>query len=103
MLAHGEVVVEQRRVGHERQRRARARSASGSRCGSKPQTRTLPPLGSSSPAIARTAVDLPLPLAPISATHSPAATVEAQARERDQPPVAAAQATDHQRGIGHRR
>src|SRR5690349_3202675 len=37
--------------------------------------RTVPSVGSSSPAMVRTAVDLPLPLAPIRATHSPAATL----------------------------
>src|SRR5215218_8768527 len=41
---------------------------------SAPATRTLPPLGSSRPAIVRTAVVLPQPFGPISATTSPAST-----------------------------
>ena len=45
VLADGEVVVEQRRVGHERQRRAR-RLGVGLVCGSWPQMRTVPSLGS---------------------------------------------------------
>ena len=90
VLPDREVVVEQRRVGHERQRRPRALGL-GLTVRVVPETRTVPPLGSSSPAIARTAVDLPLPLAPIRATHSPAATVRSDWPAR---PVA------HIRGAG---
>ena len=40
----------------------------------------------------RTAVDLPLPFAPMSATHSPGGDAERQVRERDEPPVAVGEA-----------
>ena len=93
VLADREVVVEQRRVGHERERGARVL---GVRLGVRivAATRTLPPLGSSSPAIVRTAVDLPLPLAPMSATHSPGRERQVERVERDEAAVAARQAVD---------
>ena len=71
VLADRQVVVEQRRVGHERERRAGALGVGlGVRVGAGDAH--VPAVGASRPAIERTAVDLPLPLAPMSATHSPA-------------------------------
>ena len=74
VLAHGQVAVEHRVVGYERHPRAGALGL-GLAMGSAPSTRTSPALGSSRPASVRTAVDLPLPFAPISATHCPGAII----------------------------
>ena len=75
VLAHRQVVVEHRRVGHQRERGPRLLGLGLAVRIVAARRGRVPSLGSSRPAIARTAVDLPLPLAPISATHSPAATV----------------------------
>ena len=84
VLADGQVVVEQRRVGHERERGARVLGLGLAVRVVRRTTRTVPVARLSSPAIARTAVDLPLPLAPMSATHSPAAQLSRGMRQKAQ-------------------
>ena len=59
---------------------ARSMISGGRPVTSRPSTVTRPSLGTWSPAIARSRVDLPAPLAPISATSSPARIVNDTSR-----------------------
>src|SRR5450631_4349122 len=65
--------------------------ASGRRSGalgSRPKQRTVPTLGSTSPAIARTSVVLPAPFGPTTTTRSPASTPAVTPRTTGFPPSA---------------
>ena len=62
------------------------RSCEGSRVMSWPRNLIAPARGVSRPAIARSVVDLPAPLAPISATISPSLTSIEMPRQTDNSP-----------------
>ena len=75
-----------------------ARSASSG----VPKSSSEPAVSGSSPVSARTSVDLPEPLAPISATNSPGATVRSMPRRIGRPPMATAPSVELGPGrLGH--
>ena len=68
-----------------------------------PKSRSDPVASGRRPVSARTSVDLPEPLAPISATNSPGRTVRSMPRRTGRPPIATAPSVEPDRHLGCRR